>query len=221
MSAVQPASDHAKALNHLALHYRPGDSDRIVRLFRTLGLRVEDLGPGRNGDRSLRVVIDASRPDGFFFVSTATPAQLQFEATLEEACGGALGAYRQTRQSDPEAGFHIAVRYDSLEAVEQAIVGLRAVIAEEPGLAERLSVIAMKAHSSDNPAIAERMASSPVFGPEDREAFGEGIVQVFVSTDLVAGGLLSVGQTIELDYIFPGRRASFAPVRVYDDVDAV
>jgi hypothetical protein len=34
-------------------------------------------------------------------------------------------------------------------------------------------------------------------------AFVERTVQVFVQTDVVSTGLLLLGQTIELDYVFP------------------
>jgi hypothetical protein len=209
------AGASGKMLNHLALHYRPGDSDQVVRLFTTMGLTVEDLGPARNGDRLLKVYIQSPREDGFFFVTSATKAQLDFEAGLMRACSTALATYNERRQSDPESSFHIAVRYESLEALERAVAGLQAAAAD-PELAGRLTVIPMKARKGDVPAIAERMTSSPVFRSVARESFDPAIVQVFVQTDLVAGGLLAVGQTFELDYIFLDRVAPYVPVRVYE-----
>jgi hypothetical protein len=208
---------HPKALGHLALHYRAGDGDLVVRLFRGLGLRVEDLGPARNGDRFFRVVIDPASEDGFFFVAAAAPAQLAFEAALQGGCdAAALKAYRRSRVTDPEAGFHIGVRYDSLEELEAAVLAVEAALRDEPRLQDRLSVTRFRARAGQDAEVDARMAASPALRPDDREAFGDRVVQVFVNTDVVAGGLLTLGQTFELDYVFPGRGEAYPPVKVYD-----
>jgi len=211
----------AKTLGHLALHYRAGDGDLVVRLFSGLGLRVEDLAPGRNGDRFFKIVLDPGVEDGFFFAATAAPAQLAFEDAMTEACrardgAAALAAYRASRVSDPEAGFHIAVRYDSLEALERAVLSMETARSDEPRLAGRLALTRFKARAGQDLDVDARMAASPAFRPDDREAFGDKVVQVFLNTDVVAGGLLSLGQTFELTYHFPGRPPAHPPVRVYE-----
>lgn len=215
---LQSNLDRTKYLGHLALHYRAGDGERVVQLFRSLGLRVEDLGPARNGDRFLKVIVDTDAPhgDGYFFAATAAPAQLAFEDALTASGGAALEAYRSARLADPESSFHIGVRYQSLEALERAVHAVEAM-AGEPDLQKRISVVRMKAPAGRSPEVDARMAASPVFKPDDREAFSPGGVQVFIQTDIVAGGLLAIGQTIELDYVFPGRHPGYPPVKVYED----
>jgi hypothetical protein len=121
--------------------------------------------------------------------------------------------------TDPESGFHIGVRYDSLDALEHAVLAVQAAIANEPRLAGRMSVTRFRARAGQDPAVDARMAASPVLQADDREAFGDKVVQVFVNTDVVAGGLLSLGQTFELDYEFPGRPPSYPPVRVYEGLE--
>jgi hypothetical protein len=217
--------NRTKALGHLALHYKAGDGDLVLRLFRSLGLRVEDLGPARNGDRFFKVVVDSSSAegDGFFYVATVAPYQVAFEQALNSAFSAdkdaqALAAYRTARSTDPEAGFHIGVRYEGLDALEQAVLAIEAAMREEPRLAGRIGVTRLKAPAGKNAEIDARMSRAPVFKADDREAFGEGGVQVFIQTDLVAGGLLALGQTFELDYLFPGR-ATREPVKVYEGAD--
>ncbi|HEV7385105.1 MAG TPA: hypothetical protein VGN89_09515, partial [Phenylobacterium sp.] len=101
-------------LNHLAMHYRPGDSERIANLLVAMGLLVEDLGPARNGDRLFKVYVQKERDDGYFFVTSAANPQLEFEATLAAACSVSLEAYREARRFEPESSFHVAIRYESL-----------------------------------------------------------------------------------------------------------
>ena len=228
MGAKESSRGKPKALGHLALHYRPGDSALVVRLFRSLGLRVEDFGAALEGllvqdpepsplvDRGYRVFINSEGQDGFFFAVTATSAQLALEDALIAAPPAALEDYRKARAVDPEASFHIGIRYESLEQVEHAIETLEAALAEDNAMANRVTIARFKAHSSLDPAVAERMAASPVFRPDDRDAFVENAVQVFIQTDIAAGGLLCLGQTIELDYVFPVAAPHFPPVAVFE-----
>jgi hypothetical protein len=111
------------------------------------------------------------------------------------------------------------VRYDSLEALERAVLALEASLKNEPRLAQRMAITRFKSRAGQDPAVDARMAASPVLQADDREAFGDKIVQVFINTDVVAGGLLSVGQIFELDYIFPDRPAPHPPVKVYEDAN--
>jgi len=228
MNANESSRGEPKALGHLALHYRPGDSALVVRLFCSLGLRVEDFGASLEGllvqdpepspavDRGFRVFINSEGQDGFFFAVTATSAQLAVEDALIAAPPAALEAYKRARRLNPEASFHVSIRYETLEQVEHAIETLEAAIAEEPGMAGRVTITRFKAHSSLDPSVAERMAASRVFGPDDRDAFVENVVQVFIQTDIAAGGLLCIGQTIELDYVFPVDVPRYAPVETFE-----
>jgi hypothetical protein len=217
-----------KALGHFALHYRPGESALVVRLFQCLGFRVEDFGPSLDGllvsesvsspyiDRCYRVFINTESSDGFVFICTATRAQLALEDALAAAGLPALGAYKDARRDDPEASFHLTIRYASLESLEHALEKLDDAVRTAPGFKKRVRIKRMKAFSPTDPSVGTRMAASPVFTAEDPDSYAEKVVQVFIETDIAAGSLLTLGQIIELDYIFPGPMALYPPVKVYE-----
>jgi hypothetical protein len=220
----------SKALGHLAMHYRPGDSVYVVKLFQSLGLRVEDFGPSLDGllvsasvssphlDRCFRVFLNAKSQDGFFFVATATQAQLAFEDAVTAAGLSALDEYRQARILDPEANFHLSVRYESLEDLEHALAVLEETSRENPDFGRRLRIKRMKAFSPTDPSVKARMAASPAFKDGDPDSFAERVIQVFIETDIAAGSLLCLGQVIELDYVFPGPMNHYPPVKVYEPI---
>jgi hypothetical protein len=218
MSMPQSAGVSAKTFGHFTLHYRAGDGERVCDLFIALGLRVEDLGPARNGDRLFKVVIDSRgrADDGAFFVSSAARHQLDLETALATlANADAIKTYRAAGLAEPQAGSHVGVSYDALETLEEAVRAVEA-LAATPDFSGRVKVTRMKAKVGLDPAVDERMAASPVFRPSDREAFGDRYVQVFIHTDLVAGGPLTFGQMIELNYVFPSSSVGYASVKVYE-----
>jgi hypothetical protein len=69
-------------------------------------------------------------------------------------------------------------------------------------LAGRVEVTRYRARPDLAAGVDERMARSPLFTPEDRPAFADHWVQCFVRTDLFGFGVVALGQTIELDYVF-------------------
>ena len=115
-----------------------------------------------------------------------------------------LTAYRQMRYDKPESIAHIGIRYKTFEEVEQAILALEK--AAQPGgeFEGRIEIAKFRARPGLDPAIDQRMAESPIFDETAKPAFANYWVQCFVKTDLLAHGLLALGQTIELDYVFEG-----------------
>jgi hypothetical protein len=55
---------------------------------------------------------------------------------------------------------------------------------------------------TSDPALSERLEVAAVFRPGDPGAYGDDFVQAFVRTDIFSVGLLTLGQTIELQHYY-------------------
>jgi hypothetical protein len=177
-----------KLLNHVELVYRPGERDVARALFEVLGCSVRD-----SGGPFLSAMIDAGAGnfiDNVMFCSEVTSEQWAFEQALQGALGepGELGTasrtYTELLGRKPQHAFHFGICYDSLAEWEEALARIEKAGADDPELAGRVSVRA-------------------VFRPGDPGSLGDTFVQAFVHTDVVAAGLLTLGQHIELQHYFP------------------
>jgi hypothetical protein len=57
--------------------------------------------------------------------------------------------------------------------------------------------------SDNNPELAGRVSVSGVFRPGDPGSYTDTMVQAFVRTDVIASGLLTFGQHVELQWQVP------------------
>ena len=198
--------DRDRSLGHVALAVGPGDGPAAARLLSLLGLQVTDNGPSKQGDPWYTALVD---PDTFaglenlFFVVPVSEEQLRLEASIGEALVDAeeLDGFFASKRDKPESASHIALAYNDLDALEAAVEAVLDA-ADEPPLAGRVSVRIFRARDG-YADVEERMAASDLWADADDVAFVERTVQVFVQTDVVSTGLLLLGQTIELDYVFP------------------
>lgn len=198
--------DRARSLGHVALAVGPGDGPAAAHLLGLLGLQVTDNGPSKMGDPWYTALVDADTHAGLenqFFVVPVSEAQLRLEAAIGEQLAEAdeLGEFLASKRDQPESTSHVALAFrdlDSLEAAVEAVLDA----ADEPPLAGRVHVRVFRARGGYDD-VDERMAASDLFADADDVAFVERTVQVFVQTDVVSTGLLLLGQTIELDYVFP------------------
>jgi hypothetical protein len=198
--------DRPRSLGHIALAVGPGDGPAAAHLLSLLGLDVTDNGPSKQGDPWYTALVDADTFRGLenlFFVVPVSEEQLRLEAAIGDALVDAeeLDGFFASKRAQPESASHIALAYrdlDDLEAAVQAVLDA----ADEPPLAGRVQVRVFRARDG-YADVEERMAGSDLFADADDVAFVERTVQVFVQTDVVSTGLLLLGQTIELDYVFP------------------
>lgn len=199
--------ERARALGHVALAVGPSDGPAAARLLGLLGLEVTDNGPSKMGDPWYTAVVD---PDTFgglenlFFVVPVSEAQLRLEAAMGEALADTpeLVDYLASKREQPESTSHVALAYRDFDALEAAVQAVEDAVDDDPLLRGRVQVRAFRARPGDAD-VDERMATSDVFAHADDEAFVPRTVQVFVQTDIVAAGLLLLGQTFELDHVFP------------------
>jgi hypothetical protein len=191
--------ERARSLGHVALGIGPGDGPRAAELLRCLGLDVTDNGPSKTGEPWYTAVVDPLTYEGLenlFFVVPTSHEQRAFEATMTDVDASEFLA---SKRANPESASHIALAYRDLETLEAAVRAVREL--------DRVSVRVFRAKRG-HADVDERMDGSDIFGDVNEEAFVDRTVQVFVSTDLVSTSLLCLGQTIELDYVFPPSSAS-------------
>ena len=95
----------------------------------------------------------------------------------------------------------MGLKYESLDDLEAAIHAIVGHSAPGGPLEGRVTVTRYRARPGLDPDTDARIAASTVFTDDDRTAFGDHIVQIFVRTSLF--GALTSASTIELDYAFP------------------
>lgn len=198
----------ARSFGHLALNYRPGDEQPARRLLQILGCTLVDNGLSPGQDGFCTVLLDGptgNYADNLFFLSPANPQQMAIEDLIDGALAAApqLAAQYATRVgAAPESISHIGLRYRSFEELESVLASLDAAGAPSGELAGRINVVKYRARPDLDPAVDAVMAESTQFSGEESPAFANAWVQCFVRTDVVAYGLLALGQTFELDYVF-------------------
>jgi hypothetical protein len=178
----------AQRLNHVEMVYRPGERELATRVFELLGMRVVD-----NGGEWLFALIDPSVGDASnnaCYASQVTPEQWTLEQTLTSAMasgdsevGTAAQAYADRVRAEPQHSFHFGIRYLEREDFDATLDRFRA--------------------AATDPDLAGRAALLGIYDPSEPGAYAPGMFQAFVRTDVVAGGLLTLGQLIELQWHLP------------------
>jgi hypothetical protein len=204
----------SKTYGHLAVHYRnPHEGPLAARLLSELGFQQCYSMAQPDGNTFYHFVIDeqANRGTDRIFYLMCMPEILRsaYEeihrklaiGTPEQA--SAVTAVREAQAHDPEFGFHAAVVIPSLEQLETMVARLQRLAAEDPELKGRIKVTLNRARPG-TPEVDARMDASPVFGDVTRYTYGPNGVQVFVETDVLAGGPFGDNWVFEFDYVFPG-----------------
>ena len=204
--------EQVRTIGHLALHYRPGDEQGARRLLELCGCTLLDNGPAPGKDGFCTVLLDdttASHAENLMFLSPVGQAQVELEAAIARGLrmgtadeDPAAATFKQFKYDKPESSAHIGIRYGSFESLEDTVLALEKAAMPGGELAGRLEITKFKAPPGLDAEVDRRIASSPIFSGDEPPSFAKWWVQVFVRTDLFAHGLLSFGQTIELDYVF-------------------
>jgi len=95
----------------------------------------------------------------------------------------AARAYLDRLRGEPQRSTHFGIRVPDRDRFDAVIDGLRDAAAHDPDLAGRVRL-------------------SAVFAPGDPGSLTDAMIQAFVHTDVVAAGLLVLGQHFELQYQF-------------------
>ena len=182
-----------RQLNHVELVYRPGERDLAKRFFELLGCRVLD-----RGGTFLSALVEPGGHDfmnNCFYASEVTEEQWRLDGALLDSrgegdeIGSAQDAYLERLRREPQRSFHFGIRYPELTQLEQTVDTIRS------------------AGESDD-ALKGRVWVSNVFRPGDPGSYTDVMVQAFVRTDVVAAGLLALGQHVELQWHLPAPAAT-------------
>lgn len=184
-------------LNHVELVYRPGERALALRFFELLGCKAVDRGG--TFFSALVEPADGDFVNNVLYASEVTAEQWELDRALIDAmaAGGKLDSatkpYLDRLRREPQRSSHFGVRYPDLAALEGTVDRVRDAGESDAQLAGRVSV-------------------SGVFHPGDPGAYTDMMVQAFVKTDVVAAGLLALGQHVELQWHVPspGRRVEGA-----------
>jgi hypothetical protein len=194
-----------RVLGHLALYYRPGTQAAARTLLTDLGCELVDNGPRPGEDGFCSGLLDgatANHHDNVVYLAQMGEAQWALEQQVDVLLATDDGAAFHDRMSEwPESAPHVGLKYESLDELESAVLALERHSAPGGPLEGTINVARYRARPGLDPEVDARMATSPVFAQDDRPAFGDHIVQVFVRTNLF--GALTSAATIELDYAFP------------------
>jgi len=188
MVTVASDRDAARRLNHLEMVYRPGERELATRVFELLGLRVLD-----NGGTWMFAHIDPAVGDvrnNACYASEMTPEQWALEQALVAAIaaagddargvGSAAADYLARLRAEPQRSFHFGINVFDREDFDATLDRIRATEAD--------------------PDLAGRVALIGVYHPDEPGALAPGMIQAFVRTDVVAAGLLTFGQHVELQW---------------------
>ena len=203
---VATEQETLRQLNHIEMVYRPGERALAARVFELLGMCVVD-----NGGEWMFARVDPTFTDvanNACYASQVTPEQWRLEQSLaavmtqsaeqaapgdeeggDEDVGAAARAYVERVRGEPQRSFHFGIRYLEREDFDATLDRVRA--------------------AETDPELAGRVALLGVYDPSEPGALAPGMFQAFVRTDVVAGGLLTLGQLVELQWHLP-RRASRA-----------
>ena len=193
--------ESVRQLNHVEMVYRPGERELAGRVFELLGMRVVD-----HGGEWMFAHIDPAGADvanNACYASQVTPAQWRLEQSLtaaidqaaehgasDEDVGAAARGYVERVRSEPQRSYHFGIRYRERDDFDETLSRVRAADAD--------------------PELAGRVTLLGLYDPNEPGALAPGMFQAFVRTDVVAGGLLTLGQIVELQWHLPKRASGAA-----------
>ncbi len=177
-------STEAVQLNHVEFLHRPGEADLAVALFQTLTCPCEQIDAPPYG-KYIVVRMGSVHGENDFFASEMEEEQVALDDALQNelhASGSRLSAayarYRALLKERPYRATHVGIRLPSVSVYDEVIERLQSLSAGR--FAGRVVVGDLITHTAQ-----EAQNGLP-------------LKQVWVWTDLISSGQLSLGQQIEI-----------------------
>jgi hypothetical protein len=173
-------------ITHSECIYAPGDGELVKELFVALGFAVTKVEP-------YPYIIAHVDPDvmdvmsNVIYASELTEMQQQFEKTLQSTLASsqefreATDNWEKDFRDDPQRSVHFGFEYASRDSFQATIDRLRE--ASGPGK-----------------PLEGRLLVTGVYFPGDEGSITETMAQGFVWTDVMASGILTFGQHLELQW---------------------
>ena len=176
----------ARRLNHVEFAHRPGESNLVFNLFEALGCPCHEIDSPPFGKYIIVQMDESPHGENDIFVSEAEPELLALDNALQgqiNAGSSSLAAttakFRQLQNERPYRTSHFGIRVPSVAELDKVIERLET-------LSERKFAGRLELGLTLNRSIEEAQSmSSPV-------------KQIWVWTDVISSGLLSMGQQIEI-----------------------
>lgn len=172
-----------RRLTHVELLYRPGERALAQKVLRLLG-----CDPVDRGGEFFTTFID---PEGVrdyatnvLYASEVSAAQWELEKEMAVAGGPARAAYLAALREQPARSTHFGFRVPSDTALNELVDRVRSA-------------------GTDDPELAGRIAVDGVYRPGVQGSIAQNMVQAFIWTDVLAAGLLTLGQHIEVQWYLP------------------
>jgi hypothetical protein len=172
-----------RRLTHVELLYRPGQRQLAAEVLRLLGCVPVDRGgtwftsfidPAGVGDYA----------NNALYASEVSKEQWRLEQAMASTVAVPHAEYVALMRREPQRSAHFGFRVPEESALENLVSDVRKAGADDPELAGRVGI-------------------DGVYRPGEPGAIAPNMVQAFVWTDVVATGLLSLGQHIELQWHLP------------------
>lgn len=173
-------SGKGRRLNHVEFAHRPGEGALAVLLFEALGCSCSVIDTPPYGTYVVVSLDGSPHGQNDMFASEAEPEQLALEAAMAGAgIGGSIECFRTLQRERPYRVNHVGMRLPTVAALNETI--------------ERLAALA-------SGALKGRLELG--FGMErsleEARAGDMPVKQLWIWTDVISTGLLSVGQQFEL-----------------------
>ena len=167
-----------RLLTHVELLHGPGERALAARFLDLLGCETVDRG-GHWITSFVEPDEDRDYSTNVLYVSEVGAEQVVFERSLAATPAAAdhRAAMRRGPQMYAHFGFRVATE-DDLEAIVDRI----------------------RSAGEGDPDLAGRVAVDGIYRPGEPGAIAPNMVQAFIWTDIVAAGLLCLGQHIEVQW---------------------
>lgn len=169
-----------RLLTHVELLHRPGERELAAKVLALLGFEPADRG-GHWFTSFVDPDAERDWSTNVVYASEARPEQLALEAGLPPEAD----AYVEGLRKEPQYSAHFGFRVPDEAALDAVVARVQAAATDDPELAGRIGV-------------------DGVYRPGELGAIAPNMVQAFVWTDVVAAGLLRLGQHIEIQWHLPG-----------------
>jgi hypothetical protein len=172
-----------RSITHAEFAHAPGERHLAQAVFTLLGCRVLD-----RGGTFFTAFVEPSEANfsaNVFYASEVTKEQWAFEQTIRDLAGPALREFGEARRVAPQRSFHCGLQVPTVAAFDGLIDRVRA--------------------AKDSGPLAGRIAVAGLFRPGEPGALAPNMIQLFIWTDVVACGLLALGQFIEIQHHLPDR----------------
>ena len=172
-----------RRLTHVELLYRPGERMLAKKFFELLGCAVVDQD-GTFFTAFIEPLAARDYANNVVYASEIRADQWTLEQEIAIEAAATCQLLRVVTRREPQRSTHFGFRVRDREGLYELVAGVKEAAVCDPELCGRVAIDA-------------------VFVPGEPGAIAPNMIQVFVWTDVVAAGMLTFGQHIEVQWHLP------------------